>query len=86
MSSIAVSGPARKLLRVRSRPARIARVEPGAGESVHVTLELSETGQRVAIEFDHSAWEQLRDRVNRAFVFQNAGPLPGQLSFLSKER
>lgn len=65
-----ILGPARKLLRVRQQEARIKRVQAGAGETVHVTLELTEDGRRIELQFDRNAWGELRERVDRAFVFE----------------
>ena len=65
-----ILGPARKLLRVRQQEARIKRVQAGAGETVHVTLEPTEDGRRIELQFDRNAWGELRERVDRAFVFE----------------
>jgi hypothetical protein len=73
-------GPARQLLRVREKPARVKSVEGqfvGEGDAVAVTatFEFVEDGRRLSIRFDRQAWEDFRQRLDRAFVFVD---LPGQ--------
>lgn len=65
-----ILGPAKKLLRMRQREGRLKRVQAGASETVHVTIELTEDGRRIELEFDRHAWAELRERVDRAFVFE----------------
>jgi hypothetical protein len=48
----------------------LKRVQPGRGETVNITIELTEDGRRIVLEFDHRAWAELRERVDRAFVFE----------------
>jgi hypothetical protein len=67
-------GPARALLRAREQECRLKRVDgvcplTGSAYSVRLLFELVETRKRMTIEVDRAAWEEIRDRVDRAFVF-----------------
>ena len=50
-----ILGPAKKLLRTRQREGRLKRVQAGGSETVHVTIELTEDGRRIELEFDRQA-------------------------------
>ena len=67
-------GPARRLLRIREQVGRLRKVEgifaiAGPAYAVTVTFDLLESGKRLAIEIDRAAWDEIRERVDRAFVF-----------------
>lgn len=73
-TSMKIFGPARQLLRARQQEGRLRKAEGhfglvGPAQEVTITLDLMETGKRLQIELDRAAWEQLRERVDRAFVF-----------------
>ena len=55
MANMKILGPAKKLLRVRQQEGHLKRVQPGRGETVHVTIELTEDGRRIELEFDRQA-------------------------------
>lgn len=67
-------GPARRLLRIREQVGRLRKIEgifaiAGPAYAVTVTFDLLESGKRLAIEIDRAAWDEIRERVDRAFVF-----------------
>jgi hypothetical protein len=83
-ADVNIAGPARQLLRVREQGATLRRVEgafrdAGPAAAVRVVFEVVENGRRLAITLDRAAWEELRDRVERAFI---GADLPGQMLLL----
>jgi hypothetical protein len=67
-------GPARALLRAREQECRLKRVDgispiAGPAHAVNLMFELIETRKRMTIEIDRAAWDEIRERVDRAFVF-----------------
>jgi len=84
MSDVNIAGPARQLLRVRERGARLSRAEAIAGSdgsvaAVRVVFQMEDTGQRLAVTMDGKAWAEMRKRVDRAFIPVD---LPGQMRLL----
>lgn len=80
---VKITGPARQLLRVREREASLARVErllgaEGPATAVRMGFVFEENGQRITLTLDRAAWHELATRVQRAFTFDDSGPLPGQ--------
>ncbi len=78
-----IAGPARQLLRVRERGAVLARAEGlWDGETVlavRVMFGFADNGERLQITLDRAAWEEMRQRVDRAFIPVD---LPGQMRLL----
>jgi hypothetical protein len=84
MADVNIAGPARQLLRVRERGATLKHAEgifasEGPALAVRVVFELGDTGARLAITMDHQAWQEMRQRVDRAFIPVD---LPGQMRLL----
>ena len=74
-ATVEILGPARSLLRVRQQTATLVRVEgkfgsAGDAAAVSVRFDLQESDKRLAIEIDSRAWDELRERIDRAFVFE----------------
>jgi hypothetical protein len=82
-ADVNISGPARQLLRVRDRAAVLARAEGlWDGETVpgvRVIFGYADNGERLQITLDRAAWEEMRRRIDRAFVPVD---LPGQMRLL----
>ena len=77
-ADVNILGPARQLLRVRERAAGLTRVDgifgpAGPAQAVRVTFRFEDRGDRLAVTMNWAAWAELRDRVDRAFVFEEEG-------------
>ena len=76
---LTITGPARNLTRCRAQRAAMARVHAGATDTVQIVFWLLDDSRKLSIELDQEAWLEMRDRVSRAFVFDD---LPGQRTFV----
>ena len=83
-ADVNISGPARKLSRVRDRGAVLTRAEPVEGSdgsvlAVRVMFGYADNGERLSITIDETAWLEMRQRIDRAFIPID---LPGQMRLL----
>ena len=60
MANMKILGPAKKLLRVRQQEGHLKRVQPGRGETVHVTIELTKGkwGKGKCAEGHRAGWSR----------------------------
>jgi hypothetical protein len=82
-ADVNIAGPARQLLRVRERRAVLFRVEgifgdDGPAGAVRLMFGYADNGERLSMTIDQEAWNEMRPRVDRAFVCD----LPGQMRLL----